>query len=224
MYELNSKAPIENGLIFLTKDSLIYDLSITDKIGNYCFNNVKLDSFSIRTMRYGYIDIKTGPFIFNNSDTFRLFIELEVTPISMEPIIKIDEKIDPQLERIGFYQRKEEGSGYCYTKEDIEQTSVHQISDFFNRIPGIVVGKSGFSSYITSTRYKNSSIKKDYIPISVYIDGAKLYMDSSTQIDINIVDPQHIKAIEVYPSSARAPAIYGGMADAGGVILIWTGR
>ena len=178
-------------------------------------------------MRYSYVDVQAGPFSFEKQDTLRLYIELEQKPIEFEPVVKTEESIDQQLERIGFYKRKAEGLGFFYDKDDIEKEAIRRVEDIFHRIPGVVVVEHGAGLYLSSIRNLNSSILKDYIPVNVYIDGTKIDMEKDERgyrIGLHFLEPQYIKAIEIYPSSSRAPAEYGGMSEAGGVVLIWTGR
>ncbi len=231
IYEINSKTPVDNVRIFLLNDSLIADLEVSDPLGAFIFDNVRVDPFYIKTMRYSYVDIKAGPFSFDKKDTLRLHIELESKPIEYEPVTKIEEGIDPQLERVGFYERKNKGAGYFLTKEDFSSQSLTHVSDIFSMFPGLVIGNDGTRSSMVSARYQNMSIQTHKITMNIYIDGAKVNMDFKEvegfykPLELNIIDPENIKAVEVYPSSASAPMQYGGLSSStGGVVLIWTGR
>ena len=221
MVEIHTNAPIENGMVFLNRDSLFHDLRITDENGKFIFRAVELDSFFIKTMRYGYIDINAGPFGFHEKDTFQILIELEPDPIEMEPVMKIDERIDPDLERTGFYQRRETRTGYYYTQEEMKENAIHQISDLFFKVPGMHVKRNGFGQMISSIRYYAATLNQSEIPVNIYVDGTIVAQDMGP-MGINFIHPENIKGIEVYPSSINAPAIYGGMFQPGGVILIWT--
>jgi len=215
MVEVKTRTPITNGVVMiLDGKNNLREMDVTDSLGRFGFENVTLRKFNIRTYRYGYLDVSAGPFSFAERDTFLMMVEIMPEPIELDSLSIEGSQINAYLDNVGFYGRMKKGQGTFISEAEIDFQSPHSMADLIRNIPGMMCLSTGgdFSTNIYSTRYIHHEI-----PVHVYVDGAAVDPEV-----LNIIDPNQVRGVEVYPSSIEAPSRYRGNWYAGGVILIWT--
>ena len=215
MYEKSTHDPISNGVVMILDNKNLYDLYVTDKLGQFHFEDIPLSKFYMRTYRYGYVDIDVGPFSFKNNDTLLVHFEVEPEPIETDSVMIEAERADDYLNNVGFYERKEKDLGFYITEQDIQKQSAHHMADLLRTLPGMSVftkGEQAYSYHVYSSRYLNYTTE-----LHIFVDGIL-----TNQGILDVLSPTQIRAVEVYPSSISAPAEYAGTWRSGGIILIWT--
>lgn len=144
-----------------------------------------------------------------------LEIVLQRTEVRISPVVVVGRTAYTGW-RAGFYSRRELGTGYFLTREDIEQRNPSMFSDMFRSIPGTRI-------------IRNDGIIRNHIRFRgarcaplVWLDGSPL---SAGEFDIDIISPNSVEAVEVYPSSGNAPPqfrVNASIASACGTVLVWT--
>ena len=153
----------------------------------------------------------------------RVDVGLAVEAIELTPIEVTVERQDFALQRVGFYEREEDGWGKFLDREDIELWHPIDLTDALIRFPGV---KIVHDPRMPSRRYlliRRAGV--ECFP-AVYLDGILMHVGgSSAPAGINdIIDPIAVAGVEVYRSSAGMPPQYWGTGSFCGVVLIWSRR
>jgi len=242
VFDVTANKSIED-VIVLVKPSQdkISAIQATDPEGNFFFNNVRLKDFIIQTQHVGYHDKIIEHLNIPESDTLRINIKLTPSSVVLEEITVKGEKKDMELEAAGFYTRRMTRDGRFYTNEDLKNVAGNNMKGLLTSLLGIKF--QGDDNLFYFNRYLNIGA-----PIRFYVDGVLLDQEkfggpgigkgstlsvvrrsnnplgATPPNPIEYINPNDIKAIEIYPSSLLAPFEYGGGQSPGGVIIIWTGR
>lgn len=147
-------------------------------------------------------------------------LALERAPIEMEGIEIVDERIDPSLERRGYYRRKASGVGKYIEREELEERGKVLLSDALRGVAGVrIVTLDGQKVAVTMRRGSPC-------PMRVFIDGSRLSSGSagppqSDAVDLNMWALNEVAAIEVYTGLSQIPIQYSQY-NRCGAVLIWT--
>jgi hypothetical protein len=115
------------------------------------------------------------------------------------------------LERVGFYDRRDEGRGTFLGPRDIRNRNARVTTDLFRDLPLVEVGPGSTSSRRIVFR-RGVSCTPD-----IYIDNQRL----GQGLDVDQLRPEELLAIEVYMAGS-IPQYY--TSSTCGVILFWTRR
>ena len=153
----------------------------------------------------------------------RVDVGLAVEAIELTPIEVTVERQDFALQRVGFYEREEDGWGKFLDREDIELWHPIDLTDALIRFPGV---KIVHDPRMPSQRYlliRRAGV--ECFP-AVYLDGILMHVGGrSAPAGINdIIDPIAVAGVEVYRSSAGMPPQYWGTGSFCGLVLIWSRR
>lgn len=170
-------------------------------------------------------------------------LRVSARPIELEPLeVVVEGTRVHSLEVRGFYERQRwaeaTGRGHFFTEEDIRRRNPRLISHLIADVPGTILdcsgdprGRSCQLRFIGST-----GIGAGCERANVYIDGARAIRSDNQSIRVpdrpggvmqptgldQLIAPQEIAAIEVYPSAASLPAEFGGSMGQCGAIVIWS--
>lgn len=148
---------------------------------------------------------------------------LSVDPVHLEPLKVVVERREAALQDAGFYERREDGWGKFLDREDIETRTPSEMTDLFTGLPGVTVEASGTQRRVV-LRSGRFSLSDGYCYPRVFLDDLLVHDGGTEAAGIDdLVNPDAVAGIEVYPSSAGLPARYS-MSAGCGVILIWTRR
>ena len=194
--------------------NVIHTMQNTDSTGTFAFENIRLDRFKVRTYRYGYVSTITGPYNLTAHNNLDMLIKVESVPLTMKQVSVSANEINPYLENVHFYARKEMGNGYYRTWKDFKDRGLNNVYNIFTGIPGLTVTRSG----VYFTRYAGESQQGPLI----YVDGQYI---SPQAIGPSVgalgwLNPRDVLAVEVY-NAVNAPMEYSQGAHKG-VILVWT--
>ena len=211
--DVNSNEPLKGVTVMvLDTANVIHTMQNTDSTGAFTIKNVKLDRFKVRTYRYGYVSTVTGPYDITTHNNLDMLIRVESVPLTMKEVSVSAKEINPYLENVHFYDRKEMGTGYYRTWKDFKDRGLNNVYNIFTGIPGLTVTRSG----VYFTRYESQQG-----PL-IYVDG--LYISPQAQGPgvgaIGWLNPEDVLAVEVY-NAINAPIEYSQGAHKG-VILVWT--
>lgn len=117
----------------------------------------------------------------------------------------------------GFEQRKKSGIGHFIDETQLEKRPSMFMSDVLRMTPNITVERGELSG--DRVMMRGSASRGACVP-TVYLNGVRTFTDDGN-IDM-IVNPQEVRAIEVYTRTGSIPPEFQG-SNGCGSIVIWTG-
>jgi hypothetical protein len=136
---------------------------------------------------------------------------------SLAPVV-VTNKVNVDLSRLGFFDRRQSGPGHFITPEQVAQAQPRVVSDLMYLVPGWQVQTS--SSGLTVLLPPRSAYAEGASAcVNVFIDGALMTNLAPGEFD-SVVGARDVVAMEVY-SGASVPAEF---ARNGGcvTIVVWT--
>jgi Carboxypeptidase regulatory-like domain/TonB-dependent Receptor Plug Domain len=119
--------------------------------------------------------------------------------------------------RMGFEERRRQGSGKFVTAADIERRQPFNVSDMLKMQPSVQIERQQEGSSAITIR----GAVGDRCAAEFYLDGAYVGVIAAEDLD-NLVTPRSVMGIEVY-AGATVPAQFSrGLAGGCGVIAVWT--
>lgn len=175
--------------------------------------------------------------------------ELRLIPdaVAIDPLTVTAEAQSVRLTGVGFYTRRAGGTGYFVAEDEILQRTPAKLTDVLRTIPAVRTlsdfggdGATGAEIYFRNAlRGLDSDGGRPCLPTLVF-DGAIVRHGgplpdprkqrigaarSGRPIRLDeLVHPQNVAGIELYPSGAGVPPQWAGSDAYCGVVLIWTKR
>ncbi len=181
--------------------------------------------YRLRASRLGYDGVVTELVGLDSGDQVSLLLRLKPSPVDIPSITAEANRRVARLEDVGFYRRRALGFGHFLTPEQIVARNASYAGDLLQGLAGIrVVGNLG--SQVILTRASTTMFFRGGCHPSVVMDGYPLViggLGGAVSID-QLVSPQDIEALEVYPGPAGVPAQYSGYMSPCGAIVIWRRR
>ncbi len=148
-----------------------------------------------------------------------LQVTLAVDAIALDPIEVEVEQRQVNLDRVGFYQRREDGWGSFVESEDLELAA--RVTDRLTRFPGVttIPDPQMPSRQLLALRRMGAPCYP-----AVYLDGVSIGRPGTPAGIDDIVSPLAVAGIEIYRGTAGTPPQYWGTSSSCGVVLIWLRR
>lgn len=184
---------------------------VTQEDGVFQFDRVPPGFYNVNVEHLGYANVADSIFVDYGS---RVTITVRMAPaaIELDPLQVVVRS--QSLERRGFYERMERGTGTFMTREDVENMHALRGSDLLRRVSGIQLVQRGFGGPIAMGRGN--------CPFRFVIDGARL----AAAYSMDDMPPQWIEGIEIYKGPSQVPIEFNNFSSdvngACGVIVIWT--
>ena len=134
-------------------------------------------------------------------------------PIELDEIEVVDERMEEVLQRRGFYERREKGTGRFVTKSEMDEKGKILLSEALRGMRGVSIIHRGGSNLAVSRRRGLTC------PLRVYMDGSRL--SGGDSLDIDIVPLETVAGVEVYIGPSEIPMQYNQF-NVCGVLIIWT--
>ena len=140
-------------------------------------------------------------------------------------LVQVAHRLDPILVRgsvqsyrgrmFGFYERRSQGFGHFFTREQIEQNNPLRLSDLFRLVPGM---------QLVSTNTIQNAVRmrgNRQCPPLLWLDGTPA---GAAEYDLDTIDPLSIDGIEIYSGPSEVPLQFKPPMDvhACGAIVIWS--
>jgi hypothetical protein len=137
-------------------------------------------------------------------------VMIEVTPeiVALEGVAGVAER-NPFLDEGGFYERRDQGFGVTYTREDLARMGVYQTTDVFRTLSGVTLDYAG--SPVSPLLRFRQGCRPD-----VVLDGTNLGPD--VRID-DLANPSDIEGLEVYRGAGGPGTLSNNTC---GSVIIWT--
>ena len=196
---------------------------LTDERGNFLVDNIAAGLHVIEFAQIGYATrrdtVRVQPGRIAN-----LQISLSVDPVDLDPLKVVVERREAALQDAGFYGREADGWGRFIDREDIETRAPSEMTDLFAGLPGVTVEASGTQRRVVLRSGRVGLSNRSCYP-RVFLDGILVHDGGNEPAAIDdLVNPDAVAGVEVYPSSTGLPARYSSMGTGCGTILIWTRR
>lgn len=210
--------------------------SETNSDGQFFLNLRNRGTFVLEVESLGYAPVSTDP-IEVGPDPIFLEIELEPAPVETEGLVVSVEVQSPRLRQLGFYERKQRGTGVFIGPEDLVASRTVTPGEIFRRSPGMEVSLTGEPFSLRTTYGALGTGGARGCQPTVVVDNAvrrrggapiqgsrgRLIGGTSESAFQNVVPPAfEIAAMEFYHSSAGAPGEWVGLSAACGIVLVWT--
>lgn len=194
-------------------------LETADARGRVVFTDVPVGMYRVEVLPPGHA-----------AETFTLVVplggeveqELALALAVPLPAVTVEgERIHAALQRRGFYERRAQGFGRHYTREQILATNPTRLSDALARIPNVRVrttmaGTAVLNLTATDTRAGGTCV------LDVFVDGVEV-MTPEGFFDGDMVPVDDVLGLEVYLRGTHVPMEYRRGRGCGAV-LVWTGH
>lgn len=191
--------------------------ALTDSAGEVRLLNVPSGRMDIVIELFGYrSDSSTVDLVPGHVHRVRFDLYAQAIPVEGVLVEVIDSKAQLDLLR-GFEERRERGIGYFMTREDIERSGTHDLSNLLHMVPGLRTSPSQFGQ--SRMRAVRTPVTRQ-CQIKVYIDG----MQYRSPDDLPGIPTSDIEAIEIYRGRSELPAQFADLDSNCGAIVIWSRR
>ncbi len=129
-------------------------------------------------------------------------------------VVEAESVNDAVLRRRGFFERRDRLTGVFYTRAELDDRGVRQVSDIFGATPGVRIARTGVQETLVSDR-------RGGCPMTVYVDGTEMAYIAH---NIDALPFDDIAAVEVYRGPSELPIEYAHTKfnDTCGAVLVWT--
>jgi hypothetical protein len=211
--------------------------TVTNSLGAFSLRGIPpgAATFTVRKIGYG-----GGQFTLAMDPGVTLHQTIVLTRLNnvLTPVVVEESQVHRGLRDVGFYDRAGNARGTFLTPEILVTRSSTRATDLLRGVNGVRVvsglrGGLPFSSggYMKITGV-GGKVSAGVCLMNLYIDGTRVEIgsawDGGTGSGENantledVISPQDIGAIEVYPSGVTSPQKYTGVSRGCGTILIWT--
>jgi len=205
--EAGRQSPVVDAAVTLVGRDL---RAVSDGAGRFLFRDLPAGRYTLRVERISF-RTREDTVEIEEDERIDVIIPLGASPVALAPIIV--ELRSTELERLGFYDRRDhEAGGNFVTAADIERRVPQFVSDMFQRLPSVRVQYGG------AGRRNIVFIRGGPCQPDMYIDGFKA-PHGDTNVDR--LSPTEIAGIEIYiggltPIQFRTSSC--------GALVIWTRR
>jgi hypothetical protein len=208
-----------NGANVALRDSegTVVARTVSNYLGAFLITAPGAGRYSLLFEAIGYHSTESTSFELREGETTTIDFSLRPDPMQLDSLAVEAERqrIIPNLERQGYYQRLNEGFGQFITPEEIEERNPRYFADLLREVPGLSVDRSGtIRRWPQRCRGVKPRIWIDGIMVDAAAGEGKINLETKVSID-------EVAAIEVYMGAARVPLQYGGI-EGQCVMLIWT--
>ncbi|MFQ5536813.1 MAG: carboxypeptidase regulatory-like domain-containing protein [Gemmatimonadota bacterium] len=200
--------------------------AVSDESGNFRLGAVPSGRYLLSVSAEGFVPLRDTVEVLSGRDN-HLEVQLPRPAMETDGVVVTVEPRIPALEEVGFYQRRQEGSGVFLDRDDLNARGGTTLSDFLKNRPGIkVVALPGQISQRVRVTLTNGCLP------AVYLDGTRvrragpagggLRTGANLEYLDDIASPSRVLGMEIYRSEAELPIRYTGTGAGCGVILIWS--
>ncbi len=190
--------------------------AVTNAAGQFAMQSLPSGTYTLESRALGYMPRKTPVDVPDGAEgTMELEMAVFVPTVDT---LRIRANRDPVYDPLAeFERRRKSGFGYFIDEETLSKRNPMYMSDVFRMTPGMTIMPGQLSG--DQVLMRGSGGAGSCVP-AIYLNGVRVTSDDGV-ID-NIVNPQEVRAVEVYSRTASVPMQFQASNGCGSVV-IWTG-
>ena len=216
--------PVANVQVRVSTSGEIISQSVTDSLGRFTARLPGSARYRVSTAHIGYAE-SVGEVEVGIEEQVEIILRVAPVAFELPPILVVSRSRapEPNLERVGFYERKAGKFGIFFDRADINRRRPFTTSDLLRGTSGVRVIPQGLrGNDIRMTRGEDPNCPPRILIDNVIVRrGGRASRADDSPFDA-LLQPQDIEAMEVYRSPSEVPTEYGGQDVTCGVIVIWT--
>ncbi|HUG41229.1 MAG TPA: carboxypeptidase regulatory-like domain-containing protein [Longimicrobiales bacterium] len=232
--EEGTSRPVEGALVTLTTpDGAVAGSMVTDETGRFklLHPSGSGDRFTLRVDHVAYGTVASAV-RFPPRQELRMDVLVSTRAIDLDPIVVTERRHDFLADQ-GFYDRLERAAGVFIQREEIERRRPTRITDLLQGRTGLQVVSSGGDYDIRLMQQISFRTDAMRCRPSIWVDGVMIRSGGEPRGETalgtglmlsEVIDPEHVEAMEVYTGPAGMPQAFGGTYSPCGAVVIWTRR
>lgn len=203
--------------------------TVADQDGYFALSAPHGGEYWVNAQSLFYWDFSDGPVSLAPADTLLVEFRLTPNPMQLEELVVRGEQRPWRMVAGGYYDRKKSGLGWHLDREKIERHAFRRITDVLFTVPGVRLYDTGFGDkepMFARAGGWGSLLDRGYGTTCfprVFLDGMLWSWGEQVPTDIDqLLHPDEVEAIEVYPSAMEVPGRFGGLGAKCGVIAVWS--
>lgn len=202
-------------LILRDPEGMVRAVSVSGADGQFLLAPEEGGPLRLEVIHLAYADFATSTFLLESGEDVEIEVKLGIEAIPLAPITVVASATRDLGRLAGFEQRRSNpaGGGYFIVEEDIERRPIATTSSLVAQLPGMGVASA-------TGGFDRNVILAGSCVAAMYIDGVRVRQTADHTVD-DLLVPEIIAGVEVYPRAMAAPAQYRGSSTCG-VVLFWT--
>lgn len=215
--EVGTRGPVSAAeVVVLDASSREQGRALTDSVGGFRIRVPGEGRYAVRVTHAAYMTYLSDGFGVGAAETVSVEVRLGQAVVPLDPLV-VTARSSTRLAE--FHERRTTNAfGRFITREDIERRASPRTTDLLRGMPGVSITPvrvRGRTSNLISMRGTMGGCEP-----AIYVDGLPVRQNVQSTMD-EILPPDVIAGVEVYTSSAGAPARFTNPTGCG-TILFWT--
>jgi len=196
---------------------------VSDSLGRFRFP-VATGRYTLRIRHIAFAEYHSTEIAVERNETVEIEVRLGETVIPLEPLVVRGRTLDLG-KMAGFNERMRNNTfGRFLTRAEIDRRGAMRTTDLLRIMPGVTItpirvrGRPATDRSLVTMRGGGGAGRT--CEPAFFIDGVRVRQGVDATID-DMLAPDMLEGVEVYTSSAGAPAQYSDPASCG-VVLFWT--
>ncbi len=189
--------------------------AISNSHGEFTITDVPAGTIRFTSRRIGYVptstQIEVGP-----GAVVHLAVKLVPAATQLGTIIIEGKKLDKALWQTGFYQRRDAGLGTYFDSEFMSHWH-SGMANLAGSVPTVQVARQSNGIAVAQARLAGGNTCN----LNVFVDGNLIPWATTTGFD-DIIRPEDVLGVEVYPRASEMPATISGKGGTQGIGSIGT--
>ena len=205
-------------LILRDSDGEVRGAAISREDGRFLLHSDQPALVRLEVRHLGYADWTTANFALSSGEVIDVEVRLGIEAIPLEAITVLAHANTSAGRLAGFEERRNNpggSTGFYLTEDDIATRAAATPSSLVLAAPGMSVARAGSGTMDRSVIRSGDCIAR------TFIDGVRFNQSESHTVD-DLLTPDLIAGVEVYPRPLSAPAQYQDVGSDCGVVLFWT--
>ncbi len=190
--------------------------AVTNAAGQFTMQSLPSGTYTLESRALGFMPRKAPVDVPDGVEgTTELAMDVFVPTVDT---LRIRANRDPAYDPLAEFERRRKGGfGYFIDEDALNKRNAMYMSDVFRMTPGMTIMPGQLSG--DQVLMRGASGSGSCVP-AIYLNGVRVTSDDGV-ID-NIVNPQEVRAVEVYSRTASVPMQFQASNGCGSVV-IWTG-
>jgi hypothetical protein len=187
----------------------------SDSVGRFFIAAPGAGRYRLYADRLAYGEILSEAFSLDDTGSVEILVRMVPLPMELDALVVTAERRRLKLEEKGFYRRQRASMGYFFDTDDIRVRDPLRVTDVMRDVPGVYLRRQRLGGLVALT-WRLGRL----CPMKVVVDGFKL--DTSSMSIDDLINPDFVVGMEVYPGGVGAPVQHRGLDSRCGVVMIWT--